>query len=555
MDDYPATHKGISARKIYRALHPHRQHLFLKLMPFSWHAPEHFVDLQVHTYHALRSDQTPPGRTAAVMEIAALYDIACSDMPRKEFLVEVAAQALERGFTFQTAELLVWAQLSSEDVLIDEWRADPSGPGVPKLVPEKPGRILGALATMKAAFERLELLSAGDQQALAATEALAAIRLLRLYSRYHRPDETHEAQARFRFFQERAEPIWRGLILFGFGSDSAGMHGTEAAMALSALLRNKVDEEETSAHPAPAPEPIAAPRQPMHLVVSEPFPAGRDDADRNLLKEFAVLRVPMPVALLPDISELDRQRAQLTDEFPWCTNVVDAVFDELLLRRRAGALKLFFPPILLTGPAGSGKTRLARRLAEVLGIRCHSLSLAGATDSMQILGTARGWSSGQPSPLLRPLLKGCATALVALDEVDKAADSTRTSPAVENALLSLLEPEECRRWRDVFLQTECNLSTLMFVLTCNSSLWLSTALRSRLREHQVRRPTLAELMRVAKFVIADLERDLDLPAGTFSGIPIEKLLPPGMSSLRDLRKAVGAAMRHWMSQPAQAIRH
>jgi len=293
----------------------------------------------------------------------------------------------------------------------------------------------------------------------------------------------------------------------------------------------------------------------MHLVIREPFPPPRDNDDKAEIKPYERLRRPMRLAQLPTVARLDQCRAALLTEFPWAANVIDAIFDELRARKLMGGRMLGFSPILLKGPAGSGKTRLARRLGEVLGLPTHTLSLGGSTDAMAILGTNRGWGTGQPSPLLRPLLGGRATTLVVLDEVDKSGDLTRNSRPVESALLPLLEPEEARRWRDGFLQVECDLRCLQWVMTCNDITWLSSAFRSRVRIHEVRQPTSAELQGVIDFAVRDLEVEWGLPAGAFVGVPVARMLPGRISSLRDLRKAVSRVVTAWVSDAARGARH
>ena len=377
-----------------------------------------------------------------------------------------------------------------------------------------------------------------DLASMPQTERLAAIRLLRLFLMYGQSAETSDhAAARQLYFDRLGLAIWQSLISPGLEQDvdldlygQPAIHRMRRAVRSAASADPKDDDEPHerdeaqlqrdpspfSTHPVGAIEPDGL----MHLIVRDAFPPARDRDDLQVIKRYERLRQPMALACLPTVAQLDHCRAALLAEFAWADHVIHAVFDELRAQKLLGVQRLSFSPVLLTGPAGCGKTRLARRLGEVLELPTYTLSLAGATDAMGILGTSRGWSSAQPSPLLRPLLSGRATTLVILDEVDKPANLTGNSPSVEAALLPLLEPEEARRWRDGCLQVECDLTCLLWVMTCNSTTWLSSAFTSRVRIHELRRPTSDELRGVIDLVVRDLEREWRLPAGAFAGVPI-----------------------------------
>ncbi len=88
---------------------------------------------------------------------------------------------------------------------------------------------------------------------------------------------------------------------------------------------------------------------------------------------------------------------------------------------------------------------MARRVAEELAVPFLPLSLAGMGDSRAILGPARGWSSGDASPLVRLLAnRSRASAIVMLDELDKAHAGTRNDVQPTSALLNLLEVENAK---------------------------------------------------------------------------------------------------------------
>ena len=71
----------------------------------------------------------------------------------------------------------------------------------------------------------------------------------------------------------------------------------------------------------------------------------------------------------------------------------------------------------------------------------------------------------------------------------------------------------------------------------------------------VRPPTMPELRSIAPFVVRDIEAEWGLESGALEGVPFEQLLPPRMTSLRQLRRAVQSAVARWLDAPGQRIRH
>lgn len=110
-----------------------------------------------------------------------------------------------------------------------------------------------------------------------------------------------------------------------------------------------------------------------------------------------------------------------------------ALRDMLELVRRG------FANIMLVGPAGSGKTTLARQLAETLGRPYEFLSLSAGVPESALLGKIRPAADGwhyQPSPFVRGYTSG---AVILLDEID-AADSnmlTIVNAALGNCAFSV----------------------------------------------------------------------------------------------------------------------
>src|SRR3546814_19525014 len=85
-----------------------------------------------------------------------------------------------------------------------------------------------------------------------------------------------------------------------------------------------------------------------------------------------------------------------------------------------------FRPCLVVGPPGCGKTRLARRIGQFTGTGSNLLSVGGSSDNRMLQGTARGWSSAEPSfPLLAIMRTEIANPLLIVDEIDKRSEERR----------------------------------------------------------------------------------------------------------------------------------
>lgn len=219
----------------------------------------------------------------------------------------------------------------------------------------------------------------------------------------------------------------------------------------------------------------------------------------DLCRPMALRRLPAGHAVLREV---------LLAEFPWMEEAVEAVLADCVLREAAGVSSFTFRPLLLVGPAGTGKTRFAQRLAELCGTGFGLVNAAGSNDNRSLAGTARGWTSAQPClPLM--VMKAAMTAnpIILVDEVDKAGASQNGD--LRATLLTMLEPLSAKAWFDECLMAPANLSHISWVLTANSLKGIPGPLLSRVRVVAVGQP------RPEHFdcILAGIHRDLAIDLG------------------------------------------
>ena len=155
------------------------------------------------------------------------------------------------------------------------------------------------------------------------------------------------------------------------------------------------------------------------------------------------------------------------------------VADHLMLARRLGRSWFHLPPLLITGPAGAGKSRWARRLAQLSGTSSTMISAAGSSDNKQLASASRTWSTGRPClPVTLMAQDSCPNPIIVVDEIDKVSESRHNGHFCDT-LLVMAEPETSRRHFDEYLLTAADLSAVTWVLLANTAAGVPALLRSR----------------------------------------------------------------------------
>ncbi|WP_198244447.1 AAA family ATPase [methane-oxidizing endosymbiont of Gigantopelta aegis] len=169
-------------------------------------------------------------------------------------------------------------------------------------------------------------------------------------------------------------------------------------------------------------------------------------------------------AVVPD--DIFAQLDQLAHDFPNFQEVVAFYREQLALMVYSGTQVFAATPLLLTGPAGVGKTAFCHRLAQIIQTHFALISFSSMSAGFVLVGMSSNWAEGKPGKVVEALAIGhYANPLMVLDEIDKADGDPRYDPL--GSLYQLLESETAAHFIDEGLEVPADCSHIVWVATAN----------------------------------------------------------------------------------------
>lgn len=189
-----------------------------------------------------------------------------------------------------------------------------------------------------------------------------------------------------------------------------------------------------------------------------------------------------------DILDLQYAKEKLNENHYGLDSVKERLLEYVsvlaLQKSRSPDKPMRAPVLLFVGLVGTGKTTMAKSIAEVLGRQLIRIPFGGLGDPLYLRGRSRMYPEAEPGQVIKGLVN-CKSRnpVILLDEIDRVADDALNT--IMGVLVELLDPEQNHNFTDHYVDYPIDLSQAFFCATCNNTARIATAVMDRLEVIQM----------------------------------------------------------------------
>lgn len=269
-------------------------------------------------------------------------------------------------------------------------------------------------------------------------------------------------------------------------------------------------------------------------------------SEANVERGYIVTLLSLPWENSSQDSDDIENAAKILDENHYgMKKVKERILETLAVRKVSHDADA--PIICLVGPPGTGKTSIARSVAQSLNKEYVRICLGGVKDEAEIRGHRRTYVGAMPGRIIDGLRKAkVKNPLMLLDEIDKVSNDYRSDTS--SALLEVLDGEQNSHFVDHYIDMPVDLSEILFIATANDLSEVSRPLLDRMEIIEVSSYTKNEKLHIAKehLVAKQLKKNgLTKKSVRFTDKALAKIIDGYTmeAGVRELERMIAAVLR------------